>query len=171
MKSDMFLFVAFGMALIFASLAAANNFSEWETTINAESVDGRSELDLNDCRIKLIFVHVYEDSHLLKTEKAAWITMNSKREFGFVDWPNRPQNRIQIWHDVLPDNIIAIAHTHPNHIDPKPSTQDRLVAQQRNVPVYTLTRKTIWSVTPDGKITQHINRPWLKNYKDECGQD
>lgn len=173
MKSGIFMFVGFATVLIFASLTSANGFSEWEWAINTELAPGTtvSVLDLNDCEIKLILAHFFEDSPQLKREKAAWITKNTKGEFGFVDWPNTTQNSTQIWNAVLPDNIIAIAHTHPNHTDPKPSTQDRLVAKQRNISVYTLTRKAIWSVTPEGKTTQHVNRAWFNNYKEKCGTD
>jgi hypothetical protein len=114
------------------------------------------------------FAHLYEDSPLMKREKAAWITLNPKGEFESVRWLNTPQQGKMVWSQVLPSNIVALAHTHPDFVDPRPSKQDQMEARRLGVCIFTLTRKGIWSVTPDGIIRQHANAGWFKNVRQIC---
>lgn len=127
-----------------------------------------TSLDVNDCKVMTIFADLYEGSPLMKREKAAWIVVNAKGEFEPVRWLNTPQEGKIFWTKALPSNIMALVHTHPRNMDPRPSKQDQLESQKLNVPIFTLTRKGIWSVTPDGIIRQHANAEWFKNVKQRC---
>ena len=44
--------------------------------------------------------------------------------------------------------IIAVFHTHPNNRNPKPVTQDILVARRFDVPIFTLTRRGMFMYDP-----------------------
>lgn len=127
-----------------------------------------SNLDVNDCKIMMIFADIYESSPLMKREKAAWIIVNSKGEFETVHWLNTPQEGKILWTQVLPSNIVALVHTHPEFVDPRPSKQDQNEAQRLHICIFTLARKGIWSVTPDGVIRQHADDGWFKNLKQRC---
>jgi len=128
-------------------------------------------LDLNDCKILLIFARLWKYSPLDDKERAAWIVLNSKGEYESIDWPHTPQRRITVWSEPLPDHIAAQAHTHGDHLDPKPSPPDAAIARRLRIPVYTLSRKGIWRVTPDGVITQELAHGWFKNTMEKCGED
>jgi hypothetical protein len=125
-------------------------------------------LDINDCKIMLIFASIHQDSPLIKTEKAAWIIVNPKGEFEAVYWPNTPLQGEIFWMQQLPSNIVALAHTHPKYVDPRPSKQDQTEARKLQICIFTLARKGIWSVTPDGIIRQHAGAGWFENVKQRC---
>jgi hypothetical protein len=49
-----------------------------------------------------------------------------------------------------PKDLIAIIHCHPDAAYPKPSDDDIQTAKTLHVPVFTISRNTIWMTTPDG---------------------
>jgi hypothetical protein len=125
-------------------------------------------LDVNDCKIMMIFARFYADSPQSRREKAAWIIVNSSGEFEQVEWLNTPQEGKAVWKQVLPSNIVALVHTHPVYLDPRPSKQDQVEAQKLHICIFTIARKGIWSVTPEGVIRQHADAGWFKNVKQRC---
>ena len=134
----------------------------------APNFDSFNDLAMNDCKVMAIFADIYDGSQLMKREKAAWIIVNPKGEFESVRWLNTPQEGKIVWIDVLPSNIVAIAHTHPQYVDPRPSKQDQAEARRLHVCIFTLSRKGIWSVTPEGIIRKHANAGWFKETKQKC---
>jgi hypothetical protein len=58
---------------------------------------------------------------------------------------------------------IAIAHTHPNSIDPQPSGEDMRLAERFGVPIFTMTRLGMYMYDPGThKITKiQNNLDWL----------
>jgi hypothetical protein len=127
-----------------------------------------TDLDVNDCKIMIIFADIYDASPLIKREKAAWIIVNSKGEFESIHWLNTPQEGKIFWTQVLPSNTVALVHSHPEYVDPRPSKQDQKEAHRLQICIFTVARKGIWSVTPDGVIRQHANAGWYKNMKQKC---
>ncbi len=53
-------------------------------------------------------------------------------------------------------NAVAIVHTHPNGIDPRPSPQDRRVAEKYDVPIFTITISGMYVYNPATKITSKV---------------
>jgi hypothetical protein len=125
-------------------------------------------MDRQDCSLMLIFANVWKHSPLLETEKAAWIVLNSSGQYESIRWPRTPELRLSVWSETMPKHVVAIAHTHGDHLDPRPSEQDVIVARKLNIVVFTLTRKGIWSVGPDGFITQQTDRGWFKRSIESC---
>ena len=119
-------------------------------------------LDLQDCSVMRIFARVWKYTPLVERERAAWIILNSKGQYEQIDWLKTPERNITIWSEALPKNIVAQVHTHGDHLDPKPSNQDMLISRKLNIWVYTLTRKGIWRVAPDGSITQQLDAAGIR---------
>jgi hypothetical protein len=125
-------------------------------------------LDLKDCEILQIFFRLWKHAGLLETERAIWIVRNANGQFESKDWGRTPQRWTQVWNDPLPDHVVSIAHTHPVNVDPKPSKQDQVAALKLGIAVYTISRKGIWRVTPDGVITQEESLGWYKRISENC---
>jgi len=127
-------------------------------------------LDLQDCDVMKVFARTWKSTPLVQEERAVWI-VNSNGKYSGIDWLRSPQNRITVWSAPLPDNVVAQAHTHGDHLDPKPSDPDIEVARKLNIWVYTLTRKGIWRAGPDGNVTQEAARGWYDQTIEKCGED
>jgi len=59
---------------------------------------------------------------------------------------------------------IAIAHTHPNNLDPKPSMEDTRIANRFGVPVFTMSRSGMYMYDPGTRKTTKVqnNLDWLE---------
>jgi hypothetical protein len=68
----------------------------------------------------------------------------------------------------LPDRLIAQAHTHGDHLDPKPSLQDISISQRLKIPVYILSRKGVWRAIPDGSVTLELGPSWFRKNSEAC---
>jgi len=128
-------------------------------------------LDLNDCHVLRIFARLWKFHALGETENGAWIAMNQDGQYRQIDWSYTPQRHITEWSGVLPENIVAQLHTHGESLDPRPSGPDSLVAKRLNVCVYTVTRKGIWKVSPDGVVTREMKHGWFEESVQRCGPD
>ncbi len=53
-------------------------------------------------------------------------------------------------------DIVAIVHTHPNHIDPRPAYEDMRVADRCGVPIITITVRGMFIYDPHTKKTSKI---------------
>lgn len=64
-------------------------------------------------------------------------------------------------------DIIAVVHTHPNGVDPKPNGQDLRLADKFGVPVFTLTQRGMYVYDPSSKRVSMIQEglDWLESKK------
>src|SRR6266404_8016517 len=113
----------------------------------------------------------------LRTERSMWVTQDSKGNYGSVDWPWSAEWGKETWHGPLPADTVADAHTHPNGMDPKPSTSggntgkgDQGTADMIGLPVYVVTRDAIWKAVPGGKDPVQVGGSgWTKQFeKEKC---
>jgi hypothetical protein len=132
---------------------------------------GAAVLDLSDCHVIQLFAALWKSHALGETENGAWITLNEDGQYRAINWAFTPLRHSTVWSGVLPPKIVAQLHTHGENLDPKPSGQDSLVARQLNVCVYTVTRKGIWKVSPEGVITREMNHNWVHESARRCGAD
>lgn len=102
-------------------------------------------------------------------EKSAWIIRTSNGESELVEWPSTYRWKMEVWKGSIPENVIAQAHTHPVKTDPRPSTKDRMFSQYVNTPLYTVSRKGIWMVRPDGTTNKVAGSDWyIELYQNRC---
>lgn len=133
------------------------------------------KLDVKNCEILTQFYEIWKQSFLgaseNRVERAVWIKTNVEGQFEFVRWNKTPERDTISWHGTVPEKVIALAHTHPQKVDPKPSREDGLVAARLKIPVYTISRKGIWKVTPAGEIVQEAGLLWYKEIKNSSCKD
>jgi hypothetical protein len=53
-------------------------------------------------------------------------------------------------------NIIAVVHTHPNDVDPRPVGADLRLADRFRVPIFTITRRGMYVYDPDTRKTSMV---------------
>lgn len=97
-----------------------------------------------------------------KVEVAAWI-IRKEEGYGRWDWPACNKRSKQIWCRTKPYAAVAIVHTHPANMDPRPSSADTLLSRKINTVIYTISRKGIWKVQPDGLVTCEAGPEWYKD--------
>lgn len=168
MKRLVLSLIVFG--LFTASAMAQGLKHPFSFTVNAsvESPDFR----MKKCKILTLFRTMWKDSLLgvapNSVERAAWITLKDNGDYEFHPWQVMPK-RMQIhWKGSLPAKIVALVHTHPRSVDPKPSSSDRVVAGKLQVYLYTISNKGIWLVTPEGMVTREADWHWYKKLFDEA---
>ncbi|MCM3875695.1 MAG: Mov34/MPN/PAD-1 family protein [Thermoanaerobaculia bacterium] len=93
-------------------------------------------------------------------ERAAWIVPDESEGVRWVNWPNGRRFLSARWNGPVPAGAVAIVHTHPGMVDPKPSPQDVETACRLGVPVYTVSRSGIWKAVPDGSIVSVDDSRW-----------
>jgi hypothetical protein len=61
-------------------------------------------------------------------------------------------------------NIIAVVHTHPNGVDPKPAGEDLRLADRFGVPVFTITQRGMYVYDPESKKISMVQAglDWLE---------
>jgi proteasome lid subunit RPN8/RPN11 len=93
-------------------------------------------------------------------ECAAWIVPNGSGGLRWENWPNERRFLTAQWKGAVPPGAVAIVHTHPAVVDPKPSEQDVETARRLRVPVYAVSRSGIWKAVPDGSIVAVEDSRW-----------
>jgi hypothetical protein len=86
-----------------------------------------------------------------ETERGMFLTRGPDGALGSVLWPATMQRRKATWRGPVPPETIAIAHTHP-HGMPKPSQHDLAEAERTRLPIYVVTRTSIYRVDPDRTV-------------------
>ncbi|MFI5197703.1 MAG: Mov34/MPN/PAD-1 family protein [Thermoanaerobaculia bacterium] len=94
------------------------------------------------------------------TELAAWVLVDDAGTVSWLLWPDERKYLRAHWEGPRPADVVAIVHTHPAAVNPKPSTKDVETAQEIGVPVYTVSRSGIWKAVPDGSIIAVDDANW-----------
>ncbi|HEY2093356.1 MAG TPA: RHS repeat-associated core domain-containing protein [Thermoanaerobaculia bacterium] len=109
------------------------------------------------------------------TERSTWIT-HKNSVYGTVPWASSATPHHDTWpgDKPIPDDTVAQAHTHPDSLDPRPSTggsasrpTDAFDARSTGIPYYTISRKGIWKVDPQGHVSQEEGPNWRKGLQDK----
>jgi hypothetical protein len=94
-----------------------------------------------------------------RTERAAWV-VRAPAGVAWRDWPWDRRYLESRWLGPTPPGAVAIVHTHPAVVDPRPSPTDRATAQRLGLAVYTVSRSGIWKAEPDGAVTRVGDEGW-----------
>jgi hypothetical protein len=91
-------------------------------------------------------------------ESAAFVLRNGDGSFGCMAWPETQRFRETRYPGERPRGVVAIVHTHPLRM-PLPSLNDRWCAKHFNIPIYAISRLSIYKADVDGtaiRIAQNI---------------
>ena len=94
-----------------------------------------------------------------RSERAAWV-VRAPAGVAWRDWPWDRRYLESRWLGPTPGEAVAIVHTHPAVVDPRPSVTDRATATRLGIAVYTVSRRGIWKVEPDGVVTRIGDESW-----------
>ena len=94
-----------------------------------------------------------------RSERAAWV-VQAAAGVAWLDWPWDRRYLASRWLGPAPVGAMAIVHTHPAVVDPRPSDTDRATANRLGVPVYTVSRRGIWKAEPGGAVTRVGDETW-----------
>lgn len=94
-----------------------------------------------------------------RSERAAWV-VRAAAGVAWRDWPWDRRYLESRWLGPPPGGALAIVHTHPAVVDPRPSDTDRATATRLGVAVYTVSRSGIWKAEPGGAVTRVGDETW-----------
>lgn len=94
-----------------------------------------------------------------RSERAAWV-VRVPAGVAWRDWPWDRRYLESRWLGPPPGEAMAIVHTHPAVVDPRPSDTDRATARRLGVAVYTVSRSGIWKAEPGGAVTRVGDETW-----------
>lgn len=84
------------------------------------------------------------------TERAAFIIAEDDGELRCVLWPYSAEFQRATWEGIVPENVVAIAHTHPLCCR-EVSAHDRREAERLGVPVIAVSMGTVSLVDANGR--------------------
>ena len=93
-------------------------------------------------------------------ERAAWVLAVDAGHVRWQAWPDGRRYLRARWTGPIPADAVAIVHTHPAVVDPRPSPQDIETARRIGMPVYTVSRAGIWKAEPDGLVVAVDDARW-----------
>lgn len=94
-------------------------------------------------------------------ERGAFIVRAADGDLSLIEWPASHLFRRARWTGVLPENVIAVMHTHPLHM-PRPSLIDIAESRRTGLPFYVVTRMTLCRVDPDRRVHCSSAKPRAK---------
>jgi hypothetical protein len=104
------------------------------------------------------------------SERAAWVLLDDTGRVRWQAWPDGRRDRRARWEGPVPADAVAIVHTHPAVVDPKPSFKDIETARCLGLPVYTVSRAGIWKAEPDGLVVAVDDERWWSGCRSgACG--
>lgn len=94
-----------------------------------------------------------------RSERAAWV-VETAEGLAWKAWPWDRRYLQSRWIGATPAGAIAIVHTHPMTVDPRPSQTDCETAARLRIAVYTVSRSGIWKAGPNGALTRIGDERW-----------
>ncbi len=91
-------------------------------------------------------------------ERAAFV-IRAGDSFELLHWPYQARKRTAQWLDPMPENVVAVIHTHPRRI-PLPSAQDVKSARTLGLPFYVVSRGSLAVADASGRVLRAKAVPW-----------
>src|SRR5439155_21802873 len=104
-------------------------------------------------------------------EIAAFLVQDASGSIASVKWPHTAAARTERYHGVIPARTVAIAHTHPTYA-PLPSRGDVAQAMRIGLPIYVITRWSLYVVDPtSGACVALIeHKDWMRSARPAVAQ-
>lgn len=96
-----------------------------------------------------------------KLEAAAWVTRDEAGSIRLVYWPSSGKVHGEVWRGPVPAGVVALLHTHPPTVSPRPSLVDARTAQRLGLPVYAIGRAGVWRVDAAGVTAAVADDTWF----------
>jgi hypothetical protein len=146
----------------FAFLGTCSTVSAYS---DGETGETRTSFELSqiDGSITREFVKAWNHSHngVDNVEALVFIFRNLDGSYwATAQGPTNESNKVRFKWDPA---AIALVHTHPTSLDPKPSTQDMRVGDRFGVPIFTISRWGMFMYDPNTRRVTKIrhNLDWL----------
>ena len=154
---------AIGLLLANGAPAAPPVSGVRELIARAASFSGENDPLQEDGALKTRAYRLWRDAGcgFRNTERAAWILGNDELDVLLVEWPRRGLLWREVWSGPAPARLVAVIHTHPDSVDPRPSPNDVATAKRLGVPNYAVSRQGIWKATPLGEIVKIDGEAWI----------
>jgi hypothetical protein len=96
-------------------------------------------------------------------ERAAFVIQQSDGSIACQCWPSRHSYLTESFNGLIPENTIAIVHTHPVEF-PKPSQKDKDEATRLGIPIYVLTIRGVYKAVPGVRNTATVleHQAWYR---------
>lgn len=91
-------------------------------------------------------------------ERAAFIIRGADGELSLVNWPEDHLFRRARWTGQIPENVVAVIHTHPLRF-PLPSVNDIAESKRIGLPIYVVTRLSLCRADPNRRVTCSSAKP------------
>lgn len=143
------------VTLMFMSAAKAESSALQETPVALHTEPG----------VVSLFVELFTYGGLAgdQQERAAFIVRTADGSYGMEWWREFEGPRRAEFHGRIPDNAVAVVHTHPFRF-PRASMLDEREAQRIGLPFYVLTLVSIWVIEPSqGRSTELHRGRWIDN--------
>ena len=87
-------------------------------------------------------------------ELAGFVVESATGALALIQWPAPPKPLLRAanWSGPLPENLIAVIHTHPREL-PRPSSQDAAEARRLGVPFYVISQGSLCVAAPSGRVS------------------
>jgi hypothetical protein len=96
---------------------------------------------------------------LERSEHASW-AVRAASGVAWQPWPSDRRDLRSCWLGPKPAGAVAIVHTHPAVVDPRPSANDRETAARLGIAIYAVSRSGIWKAEPGGGLTRVWDERW-----------
>jgi len=92
-------------------------------------------------------------------ELAGWLFRDGER-LALARWPGTRSAYQERWSGPVPGDAVALVHTHPGNVDPRPSEGDRATARALGLPVLAVSRGGVFTALPDGRVLREGGDTW-----------
>lgn len=135
-------------------------------------VEAKNELS---CEILTLFYDLWKDSAFGQNpngvERAAWIIRKPDGSQIFQKWRNSGERNKEFWKGLVPANVATVVHTHPAHVDSRPSTADVLMAKRVKIDIYVVSSAGLWMSNANGKILRVMKYAEFNQALNNCGYE
>ena len=154
--------------------SAAVSAQQYEQLYPQATAISQEEL-MEQLEVQAASLQLFTKALLNPRAHAMWVTYKDG-VYEFVEFPLSDSKNITTWRGVVPENAVAVIHTHPEGTDERPCPMDRSLAHGKQaaavrLPVYSLHRDRIAKVIPG--VSEEVTireRGWVNEFQQADNQ-